>query len=108
MFLDDDGQELPERFIGDGVEVKVAVPQLFHKIVARDSDDPARPEVLAHLLPHDPMLSDADKRQDMSAFVVGVDRIERLTGLNFFANLPAEVQAGIEAEPAAEWPFRRN
>ena len=108
MFLDGDGQELLEGFFGDGAEVKVAVPQSFYKIVVRDSDDPARPEVLAYLFPHDPMLSDADKRQDMSAFVVGVDRLERLTGLNFFANLPDEVRAAIEAEPAAEWPFRMN
>jgi DNA/RNA endonuclease G (NUC1) len=64
--------------------------------------------VLAYLLPHDPMLDDDAKRQDMSRFVVSVDRIERLTGLDFFANLPAAVQAAIEAEPAAEWPFQSN
>lgn len=85
----------------------MAVPQSFFKIGAPPSaSDPDRPDVMAYLFPHDASLSSGAKDQNLSGFLVSVNTLEMLTDLDFFANLPDDVEAAVELRPAdAEWPL---
>lgn len=76
----------------------VAVPTHFYKIVL-DTRDPNSPEALAFLLPNTAMTG-----RDISEFLTSIDEIERLTGIDFFANLPDSQEEALEArKPSQIW-----
>ncbi len=76
-----------------------AVPRSFYKIVAREGEN--GPEVVAFLMPNQPL------EGPLWEFSVSVDRIEAVTGLDFFHGLPAELQEKFESHSGAEsWEFR--
>ncbi len=71
----------------------VAVPEFFYKIVLFYQPKSGKnPRMIAFLLPNEALLG---KR--MNSFVVSVDEVEKTTGLDFFAKLPADIQNKLEA-----------
>ncbi len=72
------GQGTPERV---GTNADVAVPPMFFKIVILDDPNADPPIVLAYLLPHQRV-----RHGELDSFLVSVDVIEALTGLDFFPN----------------------
>lgn len=62
--------------IGDGVEV----PPMFYKIIVTESND--EPNILAFLFPHQ-----IEKHGDIQDYLVSVNLIEAMTGLDFFPEL---------------------
>ena len=79
-------------------EEQVAVPNQFYKIVLdnRDGD----PKVLAFLLNHE------DSDLPLYKFVVSVDEIEKLTGIDFFPDLDDTIENRIEASSSYKnWSF---
>ncbi len=75
----------------------VAVPQAFYKIIYRQGKK--GPELIAFLIPN------RDTRQPLQNFIVSVDSLEALTGIDFFAAL--EGAEAMEARPrTSAWKFR--
>lgn len=75
----------------------VAVPEYYYKIVLFYQPKTGKPaRALAFLLPNEGLHG---KR--MNSFVVSVDQVEKVTGLNFFAKLPDNIENAIEAK--SDW-----
>lgn len=70
----------PAVWLGQEGEVKAAVPDALYKIVIKEVN--GKPDALAFLIPN-VIPSDKD---DYSEFLTSVDRIEKLTGLDFMSN----------------------
>lgn len=76
----------------------VAVPKYFYKIVAKGTEDNL--QVLAFLMPH------KDSNRPLEHFLVPVDSLEKLTGIDFFIQLPDEQEELIESEVVTKgWKF---
>lgn len=77
---------------------KVAVPNQFYKIILDYNS--GKPKVLAFLLPH------VNSKQPLYDFVVSVDSIETLTGIDFFPELDDAIETRIEASSEYKnWHF---
>jgi len=77
----------------------IAVPPVFWKIVIEETFTPEEPRVLAFLLPHQRV-----SHGDLTDYLVSVDIIEQLTGLNFFSDLSEAQQEQIErTDTCANW-----
>lgn len=75
----------------------VAVPEFFYKIALFYQPNSGKsPRAIAFLLPNKPLFG---KRMD--SYVVSVDEVEKATGLDFFAKLPANIQSKVEAN--SDW-----
>jgi endonuclease G, mitochondrial len=66
----------------------VAVPEYFYKILLDNSRGEYK--VIAFLLPHE------DSEKPLNAFVVSIDKIEQLTGIDFFPKLPDTIENKLE------------
>jgi len=78
---------------------KVAVPNQFYKIIL----DYTKPEVkaIAFLLPH------KDSNKALYTFVTSIDKIEELTHIDFFSELPDDIENKLEASSSyKQWSFR--
>jgi endonuclease G len=87
----------------DGLErigrEKVAVPDYFYKIVL-DYKKPGEIRMIGFIIPH------KNLQDDLQEFVVPVDSIEKLTGIDFFPALPDDLEDKLEAEKHPEkWTF---
>lgn len=78
----------------------VAVPEFFYKIVLFYQPKSGKtPRMIAFLLPNEALFG---KR--MNSYVVSVDEVEKTTGLDFFAKLPADIQTKLEANSSwSDW-----
>ncbi len=77
----------------------VAVPDYFYKVIL-DYKNSKKARVIAFLIPH------KDINKDLKDFVVPVDSIEKLTGIDFFPALPDSLENKLEAEKHPEqWRF---
>ena len=77
---------------------KVAVPQYFYKILMNRSGN--RVKMIGFLMPNEP--SD----EPLYKFVVSVDAIEKLTGINFFPQLEDRLENQLEAnKDYKDWSF---
>ena len=77
---------------------KVSVPNEFYKIILDNNN--GQTKVLAFLLPHE------DSNTPLYEFVTSVDKIENLTGIDFFSELSDEVENKIEASSSYKaWSF---
>jgi len=121
LFLDDDGSLIePTTFIGPN---QVAVPSHFFKVILTDvggtgvegvaGDEanapatpatpatPAIPSLYAFLMPN--------QHQQLAGspadYLVTVDLVEALSGLDFFSSLPDSIEDRLEEEPAKNWPI---
>jgi endonuclease G len=77
----------PYTTIGNGV----VVPDYFYKIIF----DPVKIEAMAFLVPHMRI-----KESQFKQFIVSVDTIEKLTGIDFFSELSSMVEIIMESTPA--------
>ncbi|WP_138434873.1 DNA/RNA non-specific endonuclease [Winogradskyella algicola] len=79
-------------------EERVAVPNQFYKIVLDNTN--GNPKVLAFLLNH------KDSDLPLYKFVVSVDEVEKLTGIDFFPELDDTIENKIEASSSyKKWSF---
>ncbi|MCK0157346.1 DNA/RNA non-specific endonuclease [Cellulophaga sp. F20128] len=79
-------------------EEDVAVPNYFYKIVAKGT--PNNLKVAAFLFPH------KESTKSLVSFMVSVDRIEKLTGIDFFENLAEERETILEKKvDTNSWKF---
>ncbi|MCB2204126.1 DNA/RNA non-specific endonuclease [bacterium] len=77
-------------------EHEVAVPTGFYKIIVDATG--TRPEVIAFLVPHYETHTDAER--SIARYIVSVDEIERVTGIDFLPELENGVEAEIESQRA--------
>jgi len=81
-------------------ERRIAVPTHFYKVLLRENGRDR--SMLAFLVPHGPVEGDVD----YADFLVSVDEIERLSGLDFFPKLAEPTQSNLEAAENTElWPL---
>lgn len=79
-------------------EEKVAVPNAFYKIILDNNN--GKTKMVAFLIPH--------KNSDVPLykFVVSVDSIEKITGIDFFPELDDSIENDLESESDyKEWSF---
>ena len=69
-----------------GKRNQIAVPESFYKIVY----DPKTNQAIAFLIPNEGSV------ELVKSFAVPIDKVEKLTGINFFAQLPDAVEQKIE------------
>lgn len=79
-------------WLGQGDEVRAAIPDALFKIVIKQKGKGV--DVLAFLIPN--ILPKMEKLSEN--YLVSVDRIEALTGLDFFSVLPQKIQTDVEAK----------
>ena len=76
----------------------MAIPSGYYKILVDQTDEEMR--VKAFLVE-----SDCPPYSRIKSQLVSVDQLEKLTHLDFFPDLSAEVQAEFESKPAGRlWP----
>ncbi len=68
----------------------VSVPAAFFKIIYNDASNHGEPNLTAFLIPH------KNSNQPTTDFIVAVDQIEELTGIDFFSQLPDDVENRLE------------
>jgi len=71
------------------------VPYGFYKIVVRESQDSDRSDVLAFLYPHHEPYKQKGPHEHLP-YLVSVDYIEKLTGLDFLTVLPNNDEKAVE------------
>ena len=75
---------------------KVAVPNYFYKILMTKDHS----KMIGFLVPHEP------SKAPLYSFVVTVDEIEKLTGIDFFPELEDTIENKLEAEVSyKKWSF---
>ena len=75
---------------------KVAVPNYFYKILMTKDHS----KMIGFLVPHEP------SKAPLYSFVVTVDEIEKLTGIDFFLELEDTIENKLEAEVSyKKWSF---
>lgn len=76
----------------------VSVPNHFYKILI--DNNKGKPKMIAFLLPH------KDSNKPLYEFVVSVDSIEKLTGIDFFPELDDTIENKLEASSSYKgWSF---
>lgn len=76
----------------------VAVPRYFYKIVVRQ--DTEGPEVLAFLMKHE------ESSFPLERFLISVDSLEQLSGIDFFLEMPDDIEAALEkGANKGDWKF---
>ena len=79
---------------------RVAVPTHCYKVILCEHSDGTH-EVFAFILPNQAAPINGGPQK----FLQTVDRVEKLTGLDFFAVLPDEEEDRLERTPAMNWPI---
>ncbi len=84
---------------------RVEVPDAFFKIFVAPGRRPdAPPSMLAFVVPQG-----VTGREPLGRFVTSVDEVERLTGFDFFHELPDHIERVVEAKAdATGWPLGRE
>jgi len=90
----------PSMWLGQAGEIKAAIPDAFYKIVIRESEHQGV-KCLVFLIPN--IIPKTEESLD--AFLVSVDRVESLTGLDFLTVLEDGVEGSVErgAEVSVDW-----
>lgn len=70
-------------------EERVAVPKQFYKIILDDNNGAIK--MIAFLMPHE------NSGKPLYKFVVSVDEIEKLTGIDFFSELDNALENKLES-----------
>ena len=77
---------------------KVSVPNQFYKVLI--DNNTGKTKMIAFLMPH------KNSSQPLYKFVVSVDAIEELTGIDFFAELEDSIENKLEASSSyKDWSF---
>lgn len=101
------GDDSPYAFLGDrDGELPVAIPEALFKIVVKE--DGSRLDVLSFIYPQiGPRYF--EKEYDHTRFLTTVDKIELLTGLDFFSDLPERKETAIEKAQATKlWEVAKS
>lgn len=75
---------------------KVSVPDYFYKIIF--FEDGQNSKIVAYLMPHE-----EKNRQSLSHYVVSVDSLEQLTQIDFFSQLPDDLENSLEQTTSSRW-----
>ena len=76
--------------------LRIPVPDKFYKLVIREDEDSVA--VMAFLYPHkDVWKTIIGRKYDHGKYLVSVDDVEAVTGLDFLTALPDEVEAEVES-----------
>ena len=67
----------------------IAVPQRYYKVLLNYIDD--KPIAIGFILKNE------DSQEHLSTFVVSIDEIEKITGIDFFSELPDNLEKELEA-----------
>lgn len=79
---------------------EVAVPNQFYKVIIDNNNNNGKTKMLAFLLDH------KASNKPLYEFVVSVDTIEKLTGIDFFSELEDQKEAQLEASNSYKaWSF---
>jgi endonuclease G len=99
VFVDDDNDGLVKyNIIGSN---QVAVPTHYFKIVLAKAEAPDSYESMAFLIPNKTIdRPGEDLDTVMSDFLVSIDEVEQLTGLDFFPRMQDSMEDILEANPA--------
>ena len=89
-----------KRLIKEGLKTigteDVAVPNYFYKIILTKD----KSNMIGFLVPH------KDSNKPLYSFVVPVDEIEKMTGIDFFSALPDDLENKLEANKGYKnWKF---
>lgn len=98
LYLNDrENPTQPTDFIGPS---RVAVPTHFYKVILCEHPN-GRHEMFAFIMPNslDPIPGEARD------YIASVDRVQRLSGLDFFAALPDDEERQLEALLNSDWPI---
>ena len=78
-----------------GRSTQIAVPEQYYKIAY----DPSTQQAIAILMPNKGIYD-----QQIKEFVVSIDEVEKLTGIDFFAKLPDSLEKQLESEAnVSDW-----
>jgi len=81
-----------------GRKNKISVPKYYYKILL----DMEEPEIKAIAF----LMENKGSEKPLSSFVVSIDRIEQMTGIDFFPNLPDDLEKKLEASASTKnWNF---
>lgn len=76
---------------------KVSVPKYFYKVILYAK--PPHVKGIAFLMPNE------NTTRPLSDFVVPIDKVEKMTGINFFPALPDDIEKKVEAvSNPKDWP----
>ena len=75
---------------------RIPVPEAFWAVIAEYDEAGRGVRAIAYLVPHEERWRD----RELTRYVVSVDRLEELTGLDFFPALSAETQSLLESRRA--------
>jgi endonuclease G, mitochondrial len=90
VFEDEDGDGVIDYYVIGKDEV--AVPTHYFKIVlAHNEHDSSKWDAMCFLMPNKKVTADFD------SFLVSIDEVEKLTGYDFFPDMPADQQAKLES-----------
>lgn len=89
---------LPKNYIG--VNNRVLVPEYFYKVVL-DADAPEY-KMIGFLVPNE------GANEPMETYILSVDEIEEFTGLDFYPELPDEIENELESKVQKEKWFKRK
>lgn len=77
---------------------KVLVPEYFYKILL--DDDQTKFKMIAFLVPNE------ESNKPLNSFVVSVDRVEKMTGIDFFPRLKDDLESQLEeSSDYKNWSF---
>ena len=85
----------------DGLETigrsnRVAIPEYFYKVAFCKAN--GKPKMIAFLMKNEP------SNKSLKSFVVTVDEVEKITGIDFFSKLPDNLENRLEAQIGTdEW-----
>lgn len=77
---------------------RIAVPTHFYKIVVSCTEEGDNLDAIAFILPNQKNPDDK-----LPEYITSIDEIERVTGLNFMAELDSNIQDKLEANKAKMW-----
>ncbi|MCD8434177.1 DNA/RNA non-specific endonuclease [Tenacibaculum dicentrarchi] len=79
---------------------KVSIPKEFYKIIV-DYTNPSQAKAIAFLIPH------KKSKKPLYEFVVSIDALEAKTGIDFFPELPDNIEDKVESSSNYKaWVFR--
>lgn len=73
----------------------VEIPDAFYKIVVKPSTDNSPAEAISFVMPQK-----VKGTEPLSQYLSSIDQIEAATGLDFFSQLPDNLENNLEAEPS--------
>jgi endonuclease G len=81
-------------------EEEVAVPNYFYKVLLDTDETTNHVKMIAFLVPHE------GSNQPLYEFVVSVDELEQLTGIDFFPNISNQLETELERKSDYKsWSF---